>query len=244
MADVNDRSRHDNGQFATEAETKTAAGQLDGLTAAPTIFTIDASMVRAGDSVFLDGEFVGHAMQVSPKIGGGTSIRIHNGGIVTADEDDVVGIERATQPMEWDENLTYWDKVYYANHQLTDTDGLQHILDTEAEDDFMFAVASHRNATPDQIEQASKHHSLWVRTAALDNPLCPQHTAKRILAESLHLAEAERAVIHKEGRNPMTPYREEQVKAYVNLADLATARLDEFLAAARINEMLTAAEAE
>lgn len=74
----------------------------------------------------------------------------------------------------------YHAKVAAANNPNASLRTLQHIVDTEAEDDFRFAIARHPKATDEMIAWAADHHSMYAKNLAMDNPNISHETLNSI----------------------------------------------------------------
>lgn len=77
-------------------------------------------------------------------------------------------------------NGHYHARVAVANNPNASMRTLKHIIATEAEDDFRFAIARHPNATAEMVDWAANHHSMYAKTLAMDNPNVSQETINKI----------------------------------------------------------------
>lgn len=77
-------------------------------------------------------------------------------------------------------NGHYHAKVAVANNPNASLKTLNHIIATEAEDDFRFAIARHPKATEEMIAWAADHHSMYAKNLAMDNPNISQDTINSI----------------------------------------------------------------
>lgn len=124
-------------------------------------------------------------------------------GTHTHDESDVALAAIKERP-----RLSYWDGVRACKSPDATVEDLQHYLETEAEDDYMVAIAGHANATPEQIERASQHNATHVRLAALENPNVARATVERIENEALVQELEYREQRNQEGISPMSGHME------------------------------------
>lgn len=123
--------------------------------------------------------------------------------------------------------LPYWDGVRACKSPDATVEDLQHFLETEAEDDFMVAIAGNPNATSEQIERASQHHADFVRIAALENPNVARSTVERIESEAAFNELDYREQRRKEGISPSSSYLEDMAKAESELGLRARQKLRE-----------------
>lgn len=77
-------------------------------------------------------------------------------------------------------NGHYHAKVAVANNPNASMRTLQHIMETEEEDDFRFAIARHPKATPEMVAWAAEHHSMYAKNLAMDNPNISHETLNSI----------------------------------------------------------------
>jgi hypothetical protein len=77
-------------------------------------------------------------------------------------------------------NGHYHAKVAVANNPNASLRTLKHIMETEEEDDFRFAIARHPKATEEMVTWASEHRSMYAKNLAMDNPNISQDAIKEI----------------------------------------------------------------
>ena len=77
-------------------------------------------------------------------------------------------------------NGHYHARVAVANNPNASLRTLNHIMNTEEEDDFRFAIARHPNATEEMVAWAADHHSMHAKNLAMDNPNISQETLNNI----------------------------------------------------------------
>jgi hypothetical protein len=134
---------------------------------------------------------------------------------------------RPANPYRYDaEHGSYWDNVRGVYSEETTAADLDVIVSTEAEDDFMLAVISNRNATAAHIEKASQHGSFTVRRAAVFDPRTSAETLRRIEAEALAASTAEGRLRKEEGISPNTSYRDAAIRSSDSLARAARQQLN------------------
>lgn len=138
---------------------------------------------------------------------------------------DADTVELTSADIKEYESLGYWARVALFQKESLTRELVNHVLDTESEDDFMVRVARHPSSSADQIEQASKHHATAVRTAALANPNTAASTLIRIeneaISEELDYREQRRV----EGRTPHSEFLEQMADDQAQLARAARTAL-------------------
>lgn len=81
-------------------------------------------------------------------------------------------------------NSHYHAKVSAAMNKNASVESLQHIVDTESEDDFRLAIARHPNATPEMVAWAGDHHNHYVQSVVLDSDKVSLDTVQDIMRRS------------------------------------------------------------
>lgn len=163
--------------------------------------------ILPGDTLFDDaGELIGVALTVGshPMAAERIRVRLSGGAAISAEPTDVVRVDRADVAPAYDTADMYDIKLIAAHHALATEETLEQVLAHESEDDFMHAVASHRNASPIQIDRASRHHSYLVRQAAIDNPHTGISTLRRLSSQASSERRRTAAKIVADGLNPGT----------------------------------------
>lgn len=102
---------------------------------------------------------------------------------------------------DYDE-LDYWAQVTAAEDPNVGPEFLQHVLDTQSEDDHYIRVAKHQNATPAILEQASRHSSGPVQTTVIANRNTSLETLVRLRDEASDEVRDGMARMEREGRHP------------------------------------------
>lgn len=156
-------------------------------------------------------------------------LHLHNGSAIRFDDDHAdtsQQVRRRTTPLEYDlASHDYWANVAAARDPRQSVEVLQQILDAEAEDDFMLAIAEHPKATPAMLDKASRHNSLQVREAALGREELWMETLWRMKREAEERATAERDLLHAEGVSPNASYRRQSIDAYEQHAAAVSSRI-------------------
>jgi hypothetical protein len=148
---------------------------------------------------------------------------LHNGARVRFDADaDGFEVRRRTEPLPYDlDSHDYWANVAAARDPRQSVEVLQEIVDAEAEDDFMLAIAEHPKATSEMLDKASRHNSLQVREAALNRDELWMETLFRLQREARERAEQEQTLLRAEGISPNARHREQAITALQSQADRA-----------------------
>ncbi len=141
---------------------------------------------------------------------------LHNGHRIRFDADaNTFEVRRRTEPLPYDlTSHDYWANVAAARDPRQSVQVLQEIVDTEAEDDFMLAIVEHPKATPEMLDQASRHNSLQVREAALNRDELWMETLWRMKRQADENANRERELLREEGISPNARHREDAINAY------------------------------
>lgn len=191
--------------------------------------------ILPGDTVFapFDGRFLSVgtviAVQPHPEKPEQMYVRFADGAGMTAEPDDIISVHRSDVAPDYNVDADYYVKLEAAHHILTTAETLLNIVENEAEDDFMLAVATHPNASAEAINRAS-HHSSWaVRAGALANPNTDTKTVRWLRDNGDREAARFRAQHEADGICPGTSHTLWNVDQALNQASAARAVLLERL---------------
>ena len=124
-------------------------------------------------------------------------------------------------------DLEYFDRLLHTKAADRSDEQLRAIAGYEAEDDFMFTIASHANASAETLDVAAEHHNFTVRAAVIAHPAASRTTIAKLRdeaeADALRLSEEFTAA----GLNPQTSHLGWEIQQNSRLAGSATRRLKE-----------------
>lgn len=169
-----------------------------------------AALVEQGDAIYSDGgDRFGTVSKITPAQPGGTELRFTLTDSATGEEEltvhpgDELSIHRPEERTTYDKDShDYWANVRAAASRHTDAQALSAILAYESEDDFCMAALRNPNVTSDLVEQASRHHSYWVRRAAVFHEKVSPNTLARIRDEADAEADEYSQLAQTEGVSP------------------------------------------
>lgn len=98
----------------------------------------------------------------------------------------------------YDQSRDYYERLSAAA-DVRNSAELAQIALNEDEDDFYVVVANSKNVTSDTLDYVSKHNSLTVAGAVIDNPKTAESTLHNIIAMSEHDAEQARGFARTAG---------------------------------------------
>ena len=107
-----------------------------------------------------------------------------------------------TGPLAYDPDGDYFDNLDAAQDPAQSTSVLEQIADTETDDDFKLAVASHRHASATAISKALAHAGPQIMAAALANPNTSIEDVAAIHATATRNAEAALEAVYRHGLKP------------------------------------------
>lgn len=218
------------GQFDTHDRTDASVALV------PTpadVSPVAASDIKRGDAIAIElspGEWArtGIVSSISEWDNDRVRIHMHDGSGLVADLTSTVHTLPGLHLSYRREN-SYEDNLAAAYSANASEAVLGDILHGEAEDDFLRAVAGHPNASEDQIEQASQHHSSWVREAAVENPGASIRTLMRIRDEADENAAEAAVELKMAGRNPQSTHTEWIISTNRTLSANAASRIYDYL---------------
>ncbi|WIB65311.1 hypothetical protein [Curtobacterium sp. MCBD17_040] len=204
------------GQFAGHVRPEGQDVTLSTVAQLPEPVEVPFDAVQNGDEVLSDsGETWGYV--VGTNITDGVRrVILHNGRRARLDASaDTLTVRRRTEPVAYDpQSSDYWANVAAARDPRQSVEVLQQIVDTEAEDDLMLAIAEHPKATSEMLDRATRHTSLQVRAAALRRDHLWMETRWRMKREAEQHAADEEQRLRDEGVSPMAPIRRQSITAY------------------------------
>jgi hypothetical protein len=196
---------------------------------APALSKITVSSVTRGDSISMEiapGEYarLGVVRSVSDAFNDKVRIHFHDGSWSVLESDGDV-LTEADRVIPYLKDAGYDERLAAAYSSNATAAILGDVLFSEAEDDFMHAVTSNPNSTPEQIEQAARHNSQWVREAAIENPNTGLQTLIRLRDEADEEAIAQRVDLAMAGRNSQSSHTEWQIATQEKLVAAAAKRI-------------------